>query len=47
MEAREYIEVLFGEPRDKQKALVELMAPHIKELDKKGVEIGKSNAKLE
>lgn len=47
MEVREYIEVLFGEPRDKQKALVELMAPHIKELDKKGLEIGKANAKLE
>ncbi len=47
MEAREYIEVLFGEPRDKQKHLVGLMAPYIKELDKKGFKIGKSNAKLE
>ncbi|MGY4884143.1 MAG: hypothetical protein ACP5NZ_01035 [Nanobdellota archaeon] len=47
MEAREYIEVLFGEPRLKQKQLVELMAPYIKELDKKGFKIGKSNAKLE
>jgi RecJ-like exonuclease len=44
MEVREYIEVLFGEPRDKQKALVDLMAPYIKDLDKKGLAIGKSNA---
>src|SRR3989339_900967 len=44
MEAREYIEVLFGEPRDKQKALVDLMAPYIKDLDEKGLEIGKLNA---
>jgi len=47
MEVREYIEVLFGEPRDKQKELISLMAPHIKELDEKGLKIGKSNAKLE
>ncbi len=47
MEVREYIEVLFGEPRDKQRELVELMAPYIKELDKKGLEIGKANAKIE
>ena len=47
MEVREYIEVLFGEPRNKQKQLVGLMAPYIKELDKKGFKIGKSNAKLE
>ena len=47
MEAREYIEVLFGEPRDRQKALVDLMAPHIRELDKKGLKIAKANAKLE
>jgi RecJ-like exonuclease len=47
MEVREYIEVLFGEPRNKQKHLVELMAPYIKELDKKGFKIGKSNAKVE
>jgi RecJ-like exonuclease len=47
MEVREYIEVLFGEPRDKQKNLIELMAPFIKELDEKGLNIGKSNAKLE
>jgi RecJ-like exonuclease len=47
MEVREYIEVLFGEPRSKQKQLVELMAPYIRELDKKGFKIGKSNAKIE
>lgn len=47
MEVREYIEVLFGQPRDKQKELVELMAPHIKELDRKGLNIGKAHAKIE
>lgn len=47
MEVREYIEVLFGEPRDKQKQLVELLAPHIHALDAKGLAMGKSNAKLD
>lgn len=47
MEAREYIEVLFGEPRKKQKALVELLAPHIENLDAKGLKIAKSAAKIE
>jgi len=47
MEVREYIEVLFGEPREKQKQLVELLAPHINNLAKKGLAIGKSNAKTE
>ncbi len=47
MEAREYIEVLFGEPRIKQKQLVELLAPYIKELDQKGLRIGESNSKLD
>jgi len=47
MEAREYIEVLFGEPREKQKALVNLLAPYINKLDKKGLEIGKSTAQIE
>jgi len=47
MEVREYIEVLFGEPRNKQKNLVALMSPYIRELDKKGFKIGKSNAKVE
>ena len=47
MEVREYIEVLFGEPRDKQKALVELLAPHIHSLDAKALKMGKSNVKIE
>lgn len=47
MEAREYIEVLFGEPRPKQKALVSLLAPHIVNLDKKGLEIAKAAVKVE
>ncbi len=47
MEVREYIEVLFGEPRERQKELVSLMAPYIRELDKEGLAIGKSNAKQE
>jgi RecJ-like exonuclease len=47
MEVREYIEVLFGEPRNKQKELVNLLAPYIQELDAKGLEIGKSNSKSE
>jgi RecJ-like exonuclease len=44
MEVREYIGVLFGEPRDKQKELVSLMVPYIKNLDLKGLAIGKINA---
>jgi len=47
MEAREYIEVLFGEPRDKQKELVKLMAPYIKGLDEKGLTIAKAAANTE
>jgi len=47
MEAREYIEVLFGEPIDKQKKLVNLMAPHIQNLESRGLEIGKSFANIE
>jgi len=47
MEVREYIEVLFGEPREKQKELVNLMAPHIRKLSEKGLAIGKANAKTE
>jgi len=46
-EVREYIEVLFGEPRDRQKNLIKLMAPHIRNLDAKGLAMGKSAAKLE
>jgi len=47
MEVREYIEVLFGEPRDKQKALVNLMSPYIREMDKKGLKIAQENSKIE
>lgn len=46
MEAREYIEVLFGEPHDRQKALVALMAPYIRNLEAKGLEMAKSAAKI-
>jgi len=47
MEVREYIEVLFGEPREKQKELVNLMAPHIRKMSEKGLAIGKANTKSE
>jgi archaea-specific RecJ-like exonuclease len=47
MEAREYVGVLFGEPREQQKKLVSLMAPHIRDLDAKGLAIGKSAAEVE
>lgn len=46
-EVREYIEVLFGEPRDKQKELVNLMAPYIRDLDRKGLAIGKTGTTVE
>lgn len=47
MEAREYIEVLFGEPRKKQKALIGLLAPHIKKLEAQGLTVAKSAVKSE
>jgi len=47
MEAREYIEVLFGEPMEKQKSLVNLLAPYIRDLESKGLEIAKSAVKRE
>lgn len=47
MEVREYVEVLFGEPMDKQKKLVGLLAPYIYDLEKKGLEIAKANSKVE
>ena len=47
MEAREYIDVLFGEPREHQKNLVSLMAPYIRELRRKGLAMGKSSATQE
>ena len=47
MEAREYIEVLFGEPMQKQKTLVSLMAPYIRNMEKNSLEIAKSAVKRE
>lgn len=47
MEVREYIGVIFGEPRDKQKELVNLMAPYIIGLEEKGLSIAKANTKIE
>ena len=47
LEVREYIGVIFGEPRNKQKALVSLMAPYIKGLEEKGLEIARRNVKTE
>lgn len=47
MEAREFIEVVFGEPRERQRSLVELMAPYIHQLEKNGLEIAKSSSKTE
>ena len=47
MEAREYIETIFGEPRAQQRKLVGLMAPYINGLDKKGLEMAKSGATIE
>lgn len=44
LEAREYFEMVFGEPRIQQKKLVELLAPYIRELDEKGLQIAKENA---
>ncbi len=47
MEAREYIEVIFGEPMEKQKALVALLDPYIKGMEAKGRAIAQKAAKLE
>lgn len=47
MEAREYIEVLFGEPMEQQKKLVGLLAPYIRNLEDKGLEIAESVAKTQ
>lgn len=47
MEAREYIEVLFGEPMVKQKALVDLLSPYIRDLENKGIEISKDVSQKE
>ncbi len=47
MEAREYIEVLFGEPRKKQEKLVKLMVPYIDEMERKGLEMSRQAAEIE
>ncbi|MDO8509223.1 MAG: hypothetical protein Q7S27_06100 [Nanoarchaeota archaeon] len=47
MEAREFIEVLFGEPMEKQKELVALLDPYIKKQERKGIEIAKKAVKIE
>jgi len=47
MEVREYMGAVFGEPREKQKALVNLLAPHIKKLEAKGLAISKANVEIE
>ena len=47
MEAREYIEVLFGEPMAQQKKLVAVLAPYIRELEAKGLAIAQSAAQVE
>ncbi|MFA5258613.1 MAG: OB-fold nucleic acid binding domain-containing protein [Candidatus Pacearchaeota archaeon] len=47
MEVREYIGVIFGEPRNKQKELVGLMAPYIIQLEQKGLQIAKTSSKTE
>jgi RecJ-like exonuclease len=44
MEAREYIETVFGEPMDKQKKLVALLGPYIRNLEQKGLAIAEANA---
>ncbi len=46
MEAREYIEVIFGEPREKQENLVNVMVPYIRNLEAKGLKIAKSTSQL-
>lgn len=42
MEAREYVEVLFGEPMQQQKKLVALLSPHIRGLEAQSIEVAKS-----
>ncbi len=47
MEAREYIEVLFGEPMEQQKKLVGLLAPYIRTLEAKGLAVAEAAAQHE
>ena len=44
MEAREYIETVFGEPIEKQKKLLALLGPYIQNLETKGLAIAEANA---
>jgi RecJ-like exonuclease len=46
VEAREIYGVLFGEPRNEQRALVGLLAPYIKKQEAKGLAIAKSTVKI-
>ncbi len=47
MEAREYIEVIFGEPKEKQKNLVKLMAPYVRRLEAKGIAMARAGSEVE
>ena len=47
MEAREYIETVFGEPLEKQRALVALMSPYIRALEARSLAIAKAAAQRE
>lgn len=47
MEAREYLEAVFGEDMEKQKALLAVMVPHIRRLEANGLEIARSAAQRE
>lgn len=47
MEAREYVGVMFGEPMSQQKKLISLLAPYIKGLESKAVNVAKSAVRTE
>jgi archaea-specific RecJ-like exonuclease len=47
MEAREYVSVVFGERMEQQKALVEVMSPHLDKLKVKALAIAKALVKKE
>jgi len=47
MEAREYVEVLFGEPMSQQKKLISILIPHIRKLENQAIEVAKSAVKKE
>ncbi len=47
MEAREYVEVLFGQPMAQQKKLIALLTPHIRKLEMQAVAIAQSAVKKE